>query len=107
MGTINAGEHRTNGKKIEFVPIKPAKKESINIAINESMHHSLLSFLERDGALNLFMNHCAKEFCLENILALIELTQFETYCKKQKKNHHSANKIKKKECKETNGNEKE
>merc|ERR1712154_146759 len=33
--TINAGEHNNNknGKKIEFVQIKPAKKENINIDI--------------------------------------------------------------------------
>ena len=63
---INAGEQRKNGKKIEFVQIKPANQENINIAMNdENMHDSLLSFLELDGALNLFLNHCAKEFCLE------------------------------------------
>merc|ERR1712154_618980 len=103
MGSSTTIDMDRNGNNIEFIQIKPAKHESLDSPANhDPMQHScqsLLSFLERDGGLNLFMNYCAKEFCLENVLAFIELTQFESYCKKQKKYISQQQKLRKKSAK--------
>ena len=77
-----------------IIPIKPGKKSTIDIVQeiaskeNEKiMNDGIISskLFESNEGIKLFINHCAKEFSIENILALIEFNQFQNYCKKQEK----------------------
>eukprot|EP01083_Nonionella_stella_P159764 521579_1 len=64
-----------------FVPIKSPKRNDIAIKMNETP----FELLQTEDGLKQFIAHCAVEYSLSNVFALIELHQFQTYVKQQER----------------------
>lgn len=90
-----------------IIPIKPGKKTTINVIekVNEQqilIQQGILKsklFSNNEG-ITLFLSHCALEFSIENMLALIELCQFQNYCNKQERYIEQQIELRKKTAKE-------
>merc|ERR1719385_99692 len=46
---------------------------------------SLMTLFADKEQMNLFLKHCAREFSMENMFAILELLQFRVYCTEQQR----------------------
>lgn len=88
-------EHTANGERAHSMSfqIEMTGKETTNDPEQMAMYQeqlamdrqSLMTLFADKEQMNLFLKHCAREFSMENMFAILELLQFRVYCTEQQR----------------------